>query len=177
MPRLAALLTVACLAAGPTDGQDKAPPAANALATLPKNGWVTTGMVKAKPWYTGESEYRLVMKFVPDKTPGGKSEPNGKVMLGFDLSKDGQAEVVLQPADARYELLQTNDGPVLRIVRAGQLPKKTNAFEKEKARYESDNVYRLDGGKLVFPKGLTVAAWGNMPADVKHAGSLTFVAK
>jgi len=178
MRRFAALLTAACLAAGPTAGQDKTPtPAADALASLPKNGWVSAGKVKVKPWFADEGEFRLVMKFVPDKTAAGTAEPKGKVMLGFDLSKDGQAEVVLQPADGRYELIEGKSGTTLRIVREGQFPEKTNAFKKVQARYESNNKVRLDGGKLAFPDGLTVDAWGNLPADVKHTGSLTFVPK
>ncbi|MFO0798876.1 MAG: hypothetical protein U0804_15510 [Gemmataceae bacterium] len=178
MTRPVALLIAAAVLAGPSAGQDKSlPPHAEALATLPKNGWVTEGMVKAKPWFADEGEYRLVMKFVPDKNATGKLLPKGKVMLGFDLSKAGQAEVVLQPADARYELTEGKSGANLRVVRAGEMAKKTSAFEKEMARYESDNAYRIEAGKLVFPKGFTVAAWGNLPADVKHAGSLTFVAK
>lgn len=178
MRRFAALLTAVFLAAGPSASQDKAAtPAADALASLPKNGWVSAGKVKVKPWFADEGEYHLVMKFVPDKTAAGKAEPKGKVMLGFDLSKDGQAEVVLQPADGRYELIEGNSGTTLRIVRAGLFPKKTSAFEKENARYESDNKVRIDGGKLVFPEGFTVAAWGSLPGDVKHAGSLVFVPK
>jgi hypothetical protein len=98
-------------------------------------------------------------------------------MLGFDLSMKGQAAVVLQPADGRYELMEGKAGTTLRIVRAGDFPEKTNAFAKVKVRYESDNKVRLDGGKLVFPEGFTVAAWGSLPGDVKHAGSRTFVAK
>ncbi|HYH69241.1 MAG TPA: hypothetical protein VD866_31395 [Urbifossiella sp.] len=178
MRRLAALLTAAFLAAGPTAGQDKtATPAADALASLPKNGWVSAGKVKVKPWFADEGAYRLVMKFVPDKTAAGKAEPKGKVTLGFDLSKDGQAEVVLQPADGRYELIEGKSGTRLRIVREGEFPEKTNAFVKVKALYESENQVRLDGGKLTFPEGFTVAAWGSLPGDVKHAGSLTFVPK
>lgn len=184
VPEMRALVVFALVAvataAGPSGGQQKESTAAAdaaAVTSLPKNGWVSAEPVTAKPWFAGEDKYRLVMTFVPDKDAAGKVLPKGVVRLGFDLSKDGQAEVVLQPADSRYELLDGKAGPVLRIVRAGELPDKKSAFQKVQSRYESDNRYRLADGKLSFPDGLAVAAWGAMPADVKHAGPVVFVAK
>jgi hypothetical protein len=181
VPEMRAVVVFAVVAvataAGPSAGQPKDMSPAAAVASVPKNGWVSAEPVGAKPWFAGEDKYRLVMTFVPDKDAAGKALPKGVVKLGFDLSKDGQAEAVIQPADSRYELLDGKAGPVLRIVRAGELPEKKNAFKKVPSRYESDNRYRLSDGKLVFPEGLTVAAWGAMPADVKQAGPVVFVAK
>ncbi len=180
-PALFALLTAAFVAGyAPARDEAKQPTLAAdsaALGALPKNGWVSAEKVPARVWLAagGPSPYFLVARFEPakDAKPG---EARGKVLLGFDLSKDGQAEAILAPAYGTYELHDTKAGRVIRVTQTN-VPDQAAPLEKKRDKVSFDLPYRLKDGALTFPKGIDTDYWSSTPASVKHKAAVSFRAK
>jgi hypothetical protein len=149
---------------------------ATALGVQPKHGWVTTERVKVQPLFAkGDEAVRLVLRFKPDTEAIGKGKATGMVTLGWENSEEGQAEVITQPAEGIYELLETKEGRVLQITQMG-VPDKKDVFKKvDKVEFKVS--YELKDGKLTFPKGLDTDYWSAWPAAVKRKEAVIFEAK
>ena len=150
---------------------------ATALGTLPKNGWVTAEKIKLQPWFAdGESAFRLVLRFEPDTEAIKKGKATGKVTVGIENSKEGQAEVIIHPAEGIYELTATKEGRVLQITHLS-VPDKKDPLNKKVDKVEFKVSYKLEDGKLRFPKGLDADYWSKWPATVKRKEAIVFQAK
>jgi hypothetical protein len=149
---------------------------ATALGTLPKHGWVTVDKLTLQGWFVkGESKMRLQLVLKPDMEAIKKGKPIGKVTLAVDISKDGQAEVLVQPAEGTFELVETKEGRFLHITQK-DVQNKNDVFDKKKVeKVEFKVLYKLADKKLTFPKGLDTDYWAQW--TVKQKAEIEFQAK
>jgi hypothetical protein len=150
---------------------------AASLASMPKHGWVTADKQKVQPWFVeGDSEVRLVLTFKLDADALKTGKATGKVTLGVELSKEGQAEVFFHPAEGTFELTETKEGRFLHIVQKN-VPSKAKPFEEKLEMVGFRAAYTLEDGKLSFPKGLETDHWSKWPATVRIKNAIIFQAK
>lgn len=147
------------------------------LGSAPETRWVSAEAIPVKLWPVNQEEkLYLVVRFEPDSAAAKEGKAVGKILLGFSDKADGATDTIREPAEGKFELIAGDDGSVLRFT-LKDVPDKEKPLDKRIDSVEERIPYRLESGKLSFPKGLDVGYWCANPSPVRHKEPIKFLAK